>query len=106
MSYFEEQAERLRDQRDLAKHLATLIETETLKDMPELGIARQVIDQGRPSLSEKQEWVFRTKVYEVYCEQRCNNCGDRIPVAEAWDYEHAGLQDKCSSCRHDWQKLN
>lgn len=101
MSGAYEQAQRLQDQNDLAGHLKTLIETETLKVQPELGIAKWVIDKGRDGLSDKQEWVFKTKVFAPYCDQKCELCGEPIPVSEAWDHEAGDLQYTCSSCRHD-----
>ncbi|WP_395541550.1 hypothetical protein [Neotabrizicola sp. sgz301269] len=105
MSGVYEQAEREREQKDLADHLKTLIDTETVKDQPELGITKQVIDKGRDSLSDKQEWVFKTKVYDPYCDQKCELCGERIPVSEAWDFEAGDLQHTCSSCRHDLENF-
>jgi hypothetical protein len=98
--------ETIRTDIDLAEHLAYLVEAELVKkeNQPAYGIVRQVQDQGRASLSEKQEWVFRTQVFEPFCQQECELCGQPIPVSEAWDIELGELNTICSSCRHDISK--
>jgi hypothetical protein len=105
MSHFDDN-ENARADAELAKHLAHLLEAELVKkeNQPIHGITKQVEQQGRSSLSGKQEWVFRTEVFELFCQQKCELCGEPIPVSEAWDVELGDLNTVCSSCRHDISK--
>lgn len=105
MAHFDDQ-ETARLHAELAEHLSHLIEAGLIQGPKVLGISKLVQDKGADVLSKKQEWVFRKMVIEPYCQPTCWRCGCSIPVAEAWDVEAGDLNDLCSSCRHDWDRLN
>lgn len=48
-------------------------------DDPALGITKKVIAEGRESLSEKQDYVFRTYVLDKFVTEDCSLCGSNIP---------------------------
>lgn len=65
-------------------------------DGPAAGIARQVIEKGRESLSSKKDSVFRKFVEEPYLNIECSRCHIPVPTCEligAW--EDGG---RCSWC--------
>ena len=105
MSHFDD-TENARTDAELAEHLAYLLKAELVKKENKTiyGITKQVEQQGRSSLSDKQEWVFRTEVFELFCQQKCELCGEPISVSEGWDVELGDLNTICSSCRHDISK--
>jgi hypothetical protein len=50
----------------------------------------------RPSLSERQEWVFNTQVRARYVDRVCGLCEELIPLAEVMaSLGNGGL---CASC--------
>ena len=105
MSHFDDN-ENVRADAVLAEHLSYLLEAELIKkeNQPIYGITKQVEQKGRLSLSGKQEWIFRNEVFERFCQQKCEQCGEMIPVSEAWDVELNDINTVCSSCRHDIAK--
>lgn len=105
MSGVVEYHEKLEEQRELAALLKALLEADVIEDGPAQGIARQVIDKGEDSLSEKQRFVFQKHVKEPLCQPECERCGARIPVAEAWDLEQGDTASACSSCKHDYDRI-
>ena len=83
-------------------YLNKLINLEMISDDTAAGIAKQVIDKGVDSLSDKQEYRLITKGllpgnYIPYCDR----CGEEIP----WSEMLYALDDSlCSYCRHISQK--
>lgn len=73
-----------------------LIENQRLSDAKEEGIARQVIDKGFESLTEKQVYVFE-KAISHYIYDDCMRCGNEIPWCEMSGAEDNGGQ--CSWCQ-------
>ena len=67
------------------------------------GITRQVIAQGRQSLSERQAYVFRTQVWEQYVLEECSSCGYSIPWSER--YQALSNGGRCGYCVHKAEKL-
>ena len=105
MSGVVEHHQKLEEQRELTALLERLLEAEVIEDGPARGIARLVVDRGVESLSEKQSYVFRKHVQEPFCQPECDRCGERIPVAEAWDVEHGDTASMCSGCKHDYDRM-
>lgn len=105
MVHFDDQ-ENARLHSELAEHITHLIEAGLIQDPIALGISKRVQDKGLDALSKKQDWVFKKQVYDPYCQPTCWRCGDSIPIGEAWDVEAGDLNDLCSSCRHDWNRMN
>lgn len=68
------------------------------------GIARQLEDRGRASLSSKQRWRFLQDAWLDHVEGECRHCGDRLPLEEMVDAAEitGGL---CSWCWYQWQKI-
>jgi hypothetical protein len=50
-----------------------------------LGIAKQALNQGVESLSEKQYFVFQKHVLEAHAVNRCIQCEEEIPWHEMID---------------------
>lgn len=93
--YFEKQQQQERE--DYLDYLRQLVENDDLKG-PEAGITKLVIDKGEEELSPKQAYVFKTKVTDRFPQPRCEQCGELIPWAEA--YEHVHSPGRCASCEH------
>ena len=63
----------------------------------EAGIAKQALEKGIKSLSEKQRYVLE-KAIENNIVQKCKQCGGDIPLDEGLEAsENGGL---CSDCIH------
>lgn len=62
-----------------------------------LGITKKLIDEGKESLSEEQQFVFQEYVLNVFVKEACNqNCP--IPWSEMFDaYENGGWCGTCIS---------
>ncbi len=46
------------------------------------GVARQVLARGEKSLSDRQQWVFRSQVSEKYIDRICELCEQVIHLSE------------------------
>lgn len=69
----------------------------------EAGIAKQMLDKGYDSLSEKQKFVF-DKAIENYTIDECQRCGEDIPWCEMFEaLDNGGY---CSYCQHVMEKMN
>jgi hypothetical protein len=55
-----------------------------------LGIAKQALNQGVESLSEKQYFVFQKHVLEAHAVNRCIQCEEEIPWHEMIDVHRDG----------------
>lgn len=62
-----------------------------------LGITKLVIDKGDDFLTDKQRYVFRTEVLEVFVRESCVR-GCSIPWSEMYEAHHNG--GLCSYCAH------
>jgi hypothetical protein len=96
--YLEEHQEEI-EMKDL---LQELIDTGHLEN-PALGITRQVIAQGRQSLSERQAYVFQTQVWKQYVLEECSSCEHSIPWSEM--YEALSNGGRCGYCVHKAERL-
>lgn len=86
---------------DFNDYLKDLINSGRLSDT-EAGIAKQVIDKGYDSLSEKQKFVFDRAINNHSVEE-CKACGTDIPWCEMLNaLDNGGL---CSDCQHVWEKI-
>ena len=54
------------------------------------GIAKQALNQGVESLSEKQYFVFQKHVLEAHAVNRCIQCEEEIPWHEMIDVHRDG----------------
>lgn len=65
-------------------------------DKAALAVTRQVISQGRKTLSLEQELIFRQQVWAKYVLEECRICGQIIP----WREMHRVRENdgKCSCC--------
>lgn len=67
----------------------------------ELGVAKQVIGQGRDSLSDKQRSIF-DQVLGANTTKMCSRCESGIPWSEMLEsLDNGGM---CSYCAHQMQK--
>lgn len=68
------------------------------------GIARQLEDRSRASLSPKQRWRFLHDAWLDHVEGECSRCGSILLPEEMVDAVEVtgGL---CSWCWHQWQKV-
>jgi hypothetical protein len=68
------------------------------------GIARQLEDHGRASLSSKQRWRLLQEAWLDHVEGECSRCGSTLLPEEMVDATEVtgGL---CSWCWHQWQKI-
>lgn len=81
--------------RDFEDFLQQLIDGGHLEGAA-LGITKQIISNGQDGLSDKQLYVFKTQVLEVYAEADCSRCGNEIPWSEKYfAIDESGL---CSWC--------
>ncbi|MDT8448432.1 MAG: hypothetical protein RRB13_16190 [bacterium] len=62
------------------------------------GIAKQVVDRGLESLSEKQRDVFEAQVIAKYGNQYCKKCNSKLELYEI--YEAMTEDGLCGSCAH------
>jgi hypothetical protein len=54
------------------------------------------------ALSDKQKYVFKTKVLDAFLIKECHNCG--IPISDYEEMEYILDNGICSSCQYDWDK--
>lgn len=68
------------------------------------GIAQQLEDRGRSSLTSKQRWRFLHDAWLDHVEGECSRCGITLLPEEMVDAAEitGGL---CSWCWHQWQKI-
>ena len=55
-----------------------------------LGVAKQALNQGVETLSEKQYFVFQKHVLEAHAVDRCIQCGEEISWHEMIDVHRNG----------------
>jgi hypothetical protein len=90
---------------DLTEFLKELIDREEINDVP-LGIAKQVVDKGVDSMSEKQKIVIEGFVEsykkDIVCE-RCSNGN----VSNLTDYISIkdNTWDLCPMCQYDKEQF-
>lgn len=75
-----------------------VLENEVLSG-PAEGIAKQVIDKGWDSLSERQKDVFQKYVIPL-ATKKCEFCEAPIPYSELDSFE--GM---CGYCAYKWNKI-
>ena len=69
----------------------------------EAGIAKQMLDKGYDSLSEKQRYIF-DKAIENNTVDECQRCGVDIPWCEMLEaLDNGGY---CGYCQHMMEKMN
>jgi hypothetical protein len=87
---------------DRKAFLRQLIDGDRLEDAA-LGITKLVIDKGDDVLSEKQKFVFKRDVLDVYVIRECSRGGCDIPWSEMMmAYDNGGL---CGYCAHMHDKI-
>lgn len=69
----------------------------------EAGIAKQMLDKGYDSLSEKQRYIF-DKAIENNTVDECQRCGVDIPWCEM--LEALDNRSYCGYCQHMMEKMN
>ncbi|AUS03463.1 hypothetical protein [Paenibacillus larvae] len=79
-----------------------LLEEECLEGGAVIGIAKQIVSKGVPSLSELQLRTFINHgIWEHYYLEECGRCGEEIPWSEMrFALEHGN----CSYCQHKIDK--
>lgn len=87
------------EDRDFENYLETLIARGSFKGVA-LGIAKQAIDRGQASLSEKQMAVL-DQVLVPYVIVECQLCGSGFEWAEMDDAWHNGSYH--SHCNYNWE---
>lgn len=63
-----------------------------------LGIAKVAADKGREALSDKQEYVLKTQVLDIYTVDECKRCSNDIPWVEMFEASENG--GYCGWCAH------
>ncbi len=101
MSGVVEEEERRREEAEFRDFLIQLVETGDLRGTDAEGIAKLVIDRGVGVLSSKQSFVFNRDVVRPYSAE-CDECNDRIPWAEAYEFHHS--PGRCSACQARFEK--
>ncbi|MBO9108021.1 MULTISPECIES: hypothetical protein [Agrobacterium] len=84
--------------------LRQLIDGGDINDDAAEGITKKVIGEGEESLSDKQRYVFNTKVKSVFLRPKCSLCEQPVE----WDiaYEELGSSNpRCSSCNYRYEKM-
>lgn len=84
--------------------LGQLIDGGDIGDRAAEGITKKVIADGEQSLSDKQRFIFTSKVKNVFRRPVCSLCGEAVE----WDiaYEEMGSsQPRCSSCNYRYEKM-
>lgn len=102
MSYFSDISIKEAEEHGLNEVLAYLLEGDLINGAS-AGIARQVIDRGTDSLTEKQRFVF-DKHIEGEFRTECDVCGCR----RSWDEVRDSLfleHSTCFSCLHTLSKM-
>jgi len=63
---------------------------------------KTLIDKGEESLSDKQSYVFKKEVLDIFTVSECSFCGLDVP----WDEMYGAATDDgmCSHCRYNLQK--
>lgn len=90
------------DNDDFVAFLQEVLNTNELDDAA-VGITKQVMDRGEDSLSEKQAFVFQTRVRNEYTIGQCTKCASPIPWSEM--FIAVQMNDgQCSWCSHMSEK--
>lgn len=81
--------------------LRQLLELEHLEGTT-AGITKLVIDKGEDALSDKQRFVFKRDVLDVFAVEACEICGNEIPWSEMYEaHDNGGV---CGYCTHMMEK--
>ncbi|OEZ02411.1 MULTISPECIES: hypothetical protein [Stenotrophomonas] len=67
------------------------------------GITRQVVERGQESLSDKQAFVFKRDVLDVYVVDGCKRCEAPVPWSEMYAASDNG--GYCNYCWHMLEKM-
>lgn len=87
---------------DFESFVEELLRVERLNET-EAGIAKQMLDKGYDSLSDKQKYVF-DKAIENNSVKECKRCSSDIPWCEMIEaLDNGGL---CSWCQHFKEKID
>ncbi len=87
---------------DFESFVEELLRVERLNEK-EAGIAKQMLDQGYDSLSDKQKYVF-DKAIENNSVKECKRCSSDIPWCEMIEaLDNGGL---CGWCQHFKEKID
>lgn len=84
--------------------LGQLIEGGDISDPAAEGITKKVIADGEGSLTDKQQYIFNTRVKAVFLRPKCSLCEQPVE----WDiaYEEMGSsKPRCSSCNYRYEKM-
>lgn len=94
--------DRLSDE-DLAEVLRNLRQCYCLEGAA-AGIARQIEDQGRGSLTERQRWRFLEDAWFPFVEVTCDRCSETLQADDMVlaPQMHSG---RCCLCQAAWEKL-
>ena len=90
------------NEEDFNYYVGDLIASGRLNEK-EAGIAKQMLDQGYDSLSDKQKYVF-DKAIENNSMKECKRCSSDIPWCEMIEaLDNGGL---CGWCQHFKEKMD
>ena len=74
---------------------------ENIDDETTRGIARQALDRGIDSLSDRQRYTLEKGLVE-YVMLECPDCGEQI---EFDDMEIAMFNGRCGYCQHRYERI-
>ncbi|WP_175416612.1 MULTISPECIES: hypothetical protein [Agrobacterium] len=84
--------------------LRQLIDGGDINDPAAEGITKKVIADGEESLTDKQRYVFNTKVKSVFRRPSCSLCEQPIEWDNAYE-EMGSLKAKCADCTYRYEKM-
>ena len=90
------------EERECQDFVAELLRRDLLTSAASIGVARQYVDRGRRSLTEKQRAVLDIQVLAAHRVHKCRHCGEEIP----WSEQMQALDDgMCGYHRHKWERM-
>ncbi len=92
----------LAEERERQSFVEVLIRRDVL-DGAALGVARQYVDRGERSLTDRQRDVLETHVFGEHLVKQCSSCSQDVPLSEqAEALDNGGM---CGYCVHRWNKV-
>ncbi|HRE77125.1 MAG TPA: hypothetical protein PLL09_04785 [Flavobacterium sp.] len=96
----------LESENDLEDFLSQILDSNIILHPAVSGIARQVLDKGVESMSERQKNVIDNFVNNFKNDHSCNGCVDgNIGSLTDYIYIFDNSDNLCPTCQNSWDKL-